>query len=469
MKKGIILLLITVALINSVQSTPHKRPNVLWVIAEDMTATDLGCYGNSEVYTPNIDKFSKEAVRFTNCFSTGAVCSASRSAIISGMYQTAIGAQNHRTPDEYKPELPVGTKLLPEIFHENSYYSVLCRPKHEKELRKVPGPYGTGKTDFNFVFDEKSIFDGYDWHQREKGQPFFGYLTLLATHRGEWWNDIKEVTNPEEVTVPRQYPDNKTSRQDIAMYYNAVAEIDRNFGDLLQQLKDEGLYDNTIIIFSADHGRPMPRGKQFCYDEGVHVPLIVSDPGHFLKMGTISDQIVSLMDVSATVLDMCGIEVPDNFHAVSILNKKSKQRKYAISARDRCDETVMRIRSVRDKRFRYIRNFDEQIPYTAANRYKDNRYPIMIEMRKMHETGKLTEVQELFFAEPRPSEELYDCWNDPNNLNNLADDPKFKRTLRKMRKRLNNWIVTYSDKGTMKESNELMDKIMEERVKKYGY
>jgi len=453
------------------QSKDSSKPNILLVIAEDYSYNDVGCYGNKDVRTPNIDAFAKQAVRYTNAFTTGAVSSATRSALITGMYQTAIDAQNHRTLNQFKKPLPTGVLPITAYIREAGYLPVLCSHENEKFGKSNPGPWGSGKTDFNFKFPEKEIFNAKNWNKAKPGQPFFAHLTLLSTHRGKWWNEDQvrpSGINPDSIkTIPPYYPLNEVSRNDFAAYYDAVSTMDTNFGEIIERLKKEGILDNTIIVFMSDHGRPMPRDKQFCWDEGIHVPLLVRYPNS-QDAGSVNDKLVSSIDVSAQIIAWTGANLPKHLQGVPFANAKTANRKYTVSARDRCDETVHRIRAIRTKDYLYIRNFDTQQPFTAPNLYKDTRYPILINERQLFAEGKLPELCKPFFAETKPYEEMYDMQKDPHCLNNIVKDKKQKRQVVKMRKYLNEWLSKYPDKGEVVESKEVMDDIIKEREKEYG-
>lgn len=455
------------------QSMDPARPNILLVIAEDMSYNDISCYGNTDVRTPNLEKFASESVRYTNAFTTGAVCSATRSGLITGMYQTSIQAHNHRTLGPDKQPLPECVLPITFAIREAGYTPVLCMHEDPKWGKQNPGSWGSGKTDFNFKFDEKTIFDTNNWNKVEEGKPFFGYLTLQASHRGKWWRDIDQVRkdgiNPDKLkTIAPYYPDNEVTRNDYAAYYDAVETVDKNFGEIISRLEEEGLLNSIIIVFMSDHGRPMPRDKQFCWDEGIHVPLMVRYPDK-KGAGTVNDKLISSIDISAQVIKWTGAEIPPNVHGVPFAEAGTTERKYTISARDRCDETVHRIRAVRTKDYLYIRNFDPEVPFTAQNRYKDTRYPILINERELFAKGELPDNVKPFFAPQKPKEELYDMRKDPRNLNNIADNLKMKKVMNQMRGYLNEWLTVYPDYGQAPESQEVMERIIKQRIEEYGF
>lgn len=449
-------------------SVEKSKPNILWIIAEDI-GPDLGCYGNRRVSTPNLDKFATESVRYVNAFSTAPVCSPSRSALITGMYQTSIGAHNHRTFSEFKKPLPDGIAPITEYFREAGYYTVNVQPS-TKAGRKKPGPHGSGKTDFNFAWDGE-IFEGKDWNERKPGQPFFAQLSLKASHRGPWWdqeNNSKARVNPDDVALPPYYPDHPIARQDWADYLNAVMMMDSHFGSVMKRLNDEGLTENTVVFFFGDEGRCMLRAKQWLYDAGLRIPLMIRWPGE-IEPVSINDDLISGVDIAATSLAIAGINVPPHIHGIDFLVSGDKKRDYVIGARDRCDETVDRIRSVHTKYFNYIRNYYPERPYTQQNRYKDTRYPMLSLMKELHEQGALTPEQELFMAPQKPEEELYDLLSDPFEVNNVAQNPAYANILNEMRAILDRWIDDTGDQGIIPESQDVLDKVLQQRIEEYGF
>lgn len=443
-------------------------PNILWIIAEDLSP-DLGCYGNTVVTTPNLDRLAAEGTLFQNIYVTGPVCSASRSAMITGCYQTSIRAHNHRTLEEAKQPLPDSVHLITRYFNNSGYYTVLEGPKM-KEKRKTPGPWGSGKTDYNFSYPEADFFTGKSIEDTPGGMPFFAQLTLKQTHRGDWW-DLGKPRNPTvdraEIEIPPYYPDHPVSRESFAAYYDAINVLDKQVGIILDNLDSLGIRDNTIVLFTADHGRPLPRAKQFCYDQGIHVPLIISGPG--IEKGKTDNRLLSTLDLVASLLEMAGIDSVESIHGHDFIHDPAFERSYIVAARDRCDETVFRIRAVRTKAYKYIRNYYPERPYTAQNRYKDTNYPILQLMREMKLAGTLPATCAPFMSESKPAEELYFLDQDPHELNNLAGIPGMEGILNEHRNMLDEWLSDYPDYGAYPEPDTIMEKIMIERIEKYGY
>jgi N-sulfoglucosamine sulfohydrolase len=428
-----------------------NRPNILWILSEDISP-ELSCYGDPLVQTPNLDRLAGQGIRFTNAFTTAPVCSASRSAMITGMFQTSIGAHNHRSHRDDGYTLPEPVCLITEYFRRAGYFTA-------NVTTAAPGVRGSGKTDFNFKFEK--AFDGKDWNQRKPGQPFFAQLSISVTHRGGHWKNlpgqIKNPVDPDKVKLPPYYPDHPVAREDWATYLDSIQVMDGYMGKILKRLDDENIADNTVVVFIGDHGRCHVRGKQWLYDGGVHIPLLVRWPDK-IKAGQVCDDLVSAIDISATILKIAGIEPPEYMEGKVFLEpgangdwRPVNKHDYIIAARDRCDETIDRIRCVRTKQFKYIRNFLPDRPYTQKNDYKERFYPMLNLMKELYAQGKLTPVQALFMAPRKPIEELYDVKKDPYEINNLADSPQYGLTLEKMRAILQRWIEETGDMGRFPE------------------
>ncbi len=419
----------------------NKPPNIVWICVEDMSA-HMSCYGETTIQTPNIDRLAKEGAKFTQAIVTCPVCSPSRSAMITGMYQTAIGAHNHRSSrHEHKIYLPDHIKLIPEYFQRAGYYTSNGRMLSVNPDKKTQ----VGKTDYNFVFDSK-VYDGTDWRGREPRQPFFAQFQLRGGKNRK--AKVPNAVDPAEVKLPPYYPDHPVLREDWANYLNSVIQTDIEVGIILDELEKEGELDNTIIFFWTDHGISHIRDKQFLYEGGVHVPLIVRGPG--IEPGTVINNLVEHIDIPYTSMKLADITVPEHLQGRSLFDQKQPTRDFSFSARDRCDETVERIRCVRTERYKYIKNYFPHRPHTQPNRYK-NRKQIMKTMRQLYAEGKLTPEQARPFLPTRPIEELYDLQNDPYELNNLADSPEHQETLEQMRSRLVSWMDETKDLGQIPE------------------
>ncbi len=428
------------------------RPNIVWIIPDDMSA-HFSCYGEITIKTPHLDRMAAEGVKFARAFVTAPVCSTNRSAFITGMYQTTIGAHHHRSGrGELKIHLPDHIKLIPQLFQEARYYTTISQwPVRPGRL---------GKTDYNFEWD-KSVYNGADWTERQPGQPFFAQIQTpggkLRGAQPESWERVGQRaearfgsrTDPRDITLPPYYPDHPHIRQDWAAYLDSVRLTDAMIGEVLAKLEADGDLDNTLVIFMTDHGISHARGKQFMYDEGLHVPFVVRGPG--IAPGTVRDDLIEHIDIAAISLGAAGIPVPDYMQGRDVLASDYQPRDAVFAARDRCDETTDHMRSVRTERFKYIRNFLPHRPYLQANGYKDAK-AIIIAMREWHAAGQLNAAQALIMAEFRPPEELYDVVNDPHELHNLAGDPDHAKTLAFLRGRLDGWMLATQDRGREPES-----------------
>lgn len=435
------------------------RPNIVWIIPDDMSA-NFSCYGEKAIETPNVDRLAAGGVQFTNAYVTAPVCSTCRSAFITGMYQTSIGAQHHRSGrGELKIRLPENIQLVPKLFQEAGYHTSITGWRMNGKL---------GKTDYNFEWDP-SVYDGNDWAGRKDGQPFFAQIQtqggkLRGKDKAGWAKVSKAAeqrlgsrTPNDAVTLPPYYPDHPDVVRDWAAYLDSVRMTDVMVGEVLARLDKEGVRDNTLVLFMTDHGISHARGKQFMYDEGLHVPLVISGPG--IEPGTVRNDVVEHIDISALSLAAAGIAIPEYMQAKDILAKDYTAREAVFAGRDRCDETVDHMRSVRTKDCKYIRNFLPNRPYLQPCAYKDAK-AILIALREYQQAGKLNATQQLLFRAVRPAEELYDLKKDPYEINNLAADPEFAGKLKEMRGRLETWMVETDDKGREPESAKMYDSDM---------
>lgn len=436
-----------------------ERPNILWLSTEDISP-DLGCYGDEYAHTPNLDKFATQSARYTNAFSSAPVCAPSRSAIITGMYPTTIGSMHMRS----KAVPPAGIKAFTEYLRAAGYY---CS--------------NNSKTDYNFeappsnrppdtVWDETS--NKAHWRNRQdKSQPFFSVFNFVVTHESQVRvpdDQYKKNTarlkpeefhDPAKANLPPYYPDTPLVRKDWARYADNITAMDYMVADLLKQLEEDGLAENTVVFFWGDHGRGLPRAKRWVYDSGLRVPLMARWPGK-IKPGVVDD-VVSLMDLGPTVLSIAGVPIPPVMQAQAFLgDQKKAPRQYAYAHRDRMDESYDMMRSVTDKRFHYIKNFFPGRPYAQHIEYMEEM-PTMQEMRRLYKDhmnaldpnyGKaMTPAQLLFFRPEKPAEELYDVTVDPHEINNLAGKPEHQETLKRMRAALEQWQTQTKDLGLVPE------------------
>jgi len=445
------------------KDTP-RRPNILWIIAENISL-DLGCYGARDVRTPVLDRLAQEGMRFTRVFSTSPVCAPSRSAFMTGMYQTSTGTHPMRSHRNDDFRLPAGVRPITHRLHDVGYFSANIKHIGDRVV-------GTGKLDLNFV-NEGPIFKSDEWPLLKARQPFFAVINMpeveydiydrktAQKERVEWVGEREhaKIALPEKVAPPPYYPEHSIVREEWARYLNSVSGMDRRIGAILEQLRREGLEEETVVIFFADNGRLEARGIHYCYDSGLHVPLIIRWPKNFpsppqIQAGAINEQVISLLDLTATTLAIAGVDPPAGMQSRVFLGARADPpRTYAFSARDRIDETVNRIRSVRDARFHYIRNFMPEQGFTALNRYREKCFLVIPLLRQLHAEGKLT-GHPLALMSPRlPDEELYDTAADPHELTNLvqSDQREHREALLRLRAALEVWIVETGDLGRLPE------------------
>jgi arylsulfatase A-like enzyme len=428
------------------------RPNILWLIAEDFSP-HLGCYGTQQVWTPHLDRLAAEGVRYTQFFTTAPVCSASRSALMTGMYQTTIGAHNHRSHRDDGYELPAGVRVLTDWLRDAGYFTANIR-----ELPPELGFRGTGKTDWNFTYHGRP-FDSDRWSDLKEHQPFYAQINFQETHRAF---HAPRRADPAQVEIPPYYPDHPVVREDWAQYLDAASELDRKVGLILQQLERDGLAENTVVMFFADHGQAHVRGKQFCYDSGLRVPLIIRWPARFsppsqIVPGSVDPRLLMAIDLAPTVLALAGVQsLPAMQGEVFLGPQAAPPRKYVFGARDRCDETVFRFRTVRTDRYRYIRNFTPERPFLQKNEYKERQYPVWNLLKELDAQGQLNPLQKFLTAPTMPPEELYDVVADPHETVNLVDSPAHQEVLQELRQVLARWIEETNDQGRTFEPPEVV-------------
>ncbi len=444
---ALLTLLTTVAL----RDIGAAQTNIVWIIADDLSP-DLACYGREHVKTPHLDQLAAEGVRYTRAFATAPVCSSSRTAFITGMYQTTIGGHPHRTHN--LPKLPVDIEPVTELFRRAGYYvSNMSSP--------VKG--GWGKQDYNFQFDK--LYDGKDWSKRKPGQPFFAQVQIFQPHR-----DFKKDDNPtrwQAIELGPLDPEHPIIRKDWANYLKSIEVLDEQVGMVLKRLVDEGLSDNTAVFFFGDHGRPHLWGKQWLYDAGIQVPLLVRWPKH-LEAGAIDERMVSLIDVAPTSLAIAGIQIPDVMQGRDFLSNSFAGREIIFAARDRCGDAIDRIRCIRTLNLKYIRNFESQRPYMQLSGYKKMQYPAYTLYKVLHQENKLTPEQARFMADTKPEEELYDLAKDPFELHNLVDDPYYAADLARLRVSLETTLRETNDLGDLPEGDaDFMAKLMQSKSDEY--
>lgn len=417
------------------QNAIEQKPNIVWIMMEDL-GYQLSCYGEPGIHTPNIDKFAEEGIRFTNSFCTAPVSSPSRSAMITGFYQNYINANQHRTEGEgfEKQPLPYGIKPITHLLEEAGYFTCFMAGR---------------KTDLNFTLD-RSVYQGNDWSERSEGQPFYAQLTYGGTHR-PWKRDPENPIRIDEVRVPPYYPQTDLVKRDWANGLESAQIVDREIGEVLKRLEDEGLAENTLVFIIGDNGRCMPRGKQFLYDGGIQVPVIVRWPAK-IKPGQVNDNLITTIDISKTILDVAGIKPAHTLQGLNLLDNSTSKRKYVFAARDKMDNTHDAMRAIRSKEYKLIHNLMPERAYCQFNAYKETSYPVLALLNVLNMSGELPPEQAAFMAPSKPEFELYDIKNDPFELKNLADDQDYAKIKAELLSELNNWRENViKDKGVTKE------------------
>ncbi len=468
--------LFLLAVCNFINPLPaENRPNILWLVGENLSL-DLGCYGAKHVYTPNLDQLALEGTRFTQVFSTNPACAPSRSAFMLGMYQTTTDTHHMRSHRDDNFRLPAGVRPITHRLQDEGYHTANIKTIGDRAV-------GTGKLDLNFV-NEGPVYQGDSWELLRSRQPFFAqinsheveydiYDRQSASKPRVFWVGEKEHVehaNSEEVSPPPYYPDHPLVRQEWARYLNSVSGMDLRIGWVLEQLKRDGLDDNTIVIFFADNGRLEPRGIHWCYDGGLHVPMIIRWPKNYpapngFGKGVVNNELISLIDLTATTLQMAGIQPVPGMQGQSFLRSSGQEaRKYVFAARDRIDETYQRIRSVHDGRYHYIRTFSTGPTFSSLNRYKEKCFPVVSLMRELYMRGELPSPARELFERRGPCEELYDLATDPWEINDLVHSGKQedRQALARLRATLEEWIVATRDRGAEAEAPEIAKAIEEE-------
>lgn len=458
-------------LLRPVGAIQPRHPNIVWIVAEN-AGLEFGVYGETLVATPNVDRLAAEGVRYTRAFSTAPVCAPSRSAFMTGYYQTTTDTHHMRSHRADAFRLPEGARPLTHRLKDAGYLTANISTIDDEVV-------GTGKLDLNYV-NEGPIYDTEDWSRLKGSQPFFAQINMPEAEydiydrqswkkpRVEWVGErdprLPAIATPDNVTPPPYYPDHPVVRAEWARYLNTTSLMDVHVGRILRQLQAEGTLEDTVVIFFADNGRMEPRGIHWLYDSGLRVPMIVRWPRNFpappqIHPGTVIDDVVSILDVTATTMAIAGLSRPAGMHSRPLFGEEAgPPRTYAFSARDRIDETQARVRSVRDKRWRYIRNYPPYATMASLNRYKEKCFLILQTMRDLHARGRLTGAALALMAERAPEEELFDTVADPHHMVNLAssNQPEHRDALARLRAALDAWIVESGDRGHIPEPPEVV-------------
>jgi arylsulfatase A-like enzyme len=423
------------------RTSPAARPNIVWIIVHDVHAPLLGCYGNGLARTPAIDSLGRDGIRYTNAFTTTPVCAPSRFALMTGAYPSACApAHQMRAAAE-----------LPEALHP--------LPLH----MRAAGYYCTNNvfTDYNLDGDEGAFWDVCDikahWRNRPAGKPFFSVYNYLITHEMHIFGDHPSVTDQAKVEVPPFLPDVREVREVLARNVDIVNRQDLAVAHLLEELEADGLADDTFVFFLADHGGVYPRSKRFCYEDGLRVPLLVRTPANWRHLvhgpvGSPNDELVSHVDLAPATLALAGAPIPKTMDGRAFLGaRETPKREYAFSMRDRMDERYDLSHSVRDRRYRYIRNYNPQRIYGEHQAYGWQSIAYQA-WERAHLAGELSEAQARFW-QAKSVEELYDVDADPHQVRNLADDPAHRAQLERMRQALDAHLVATNDNGFIPEGS----------------
>lgn len=437
---------------------PIDRPNILWLTCEDNNVTWIGCYGNKDASTPNIDKLATEGFRYTQCYSNGAVCSATRSSWITGMYSPTVGIHNHRS----KVDIPASIPLYPELLKSAGYFVA-----------------NHGKQDYNIVPDNPRIKNLWDssktsWNDTD-GKPFFQVINLTESHESKLFGaklkdgrqPLSEIDayegfehDPQKLTVRKYHPDIPGVRATYARYYDAISKMDTEVGKVLAKLEEDGLAENTIVIHNSDHGGALPRGKRYMENSGTHCPLIVRIPEKYKhlwpanKPGMTVDRLVSFYDMPKTWIKLAGGQPSPKMQGRVFLGPDQEpEGKWHFSYRGRNDARPECSRAVRDKKYVYIRNY---LPFVPKGQYLSYQWKILAqrEWEAAYKAGKCDEVTGAFFL-PRAMEELYDTQADPDCVVNLVKNPEQQARIKIMRKALADYTRQVIDVGFLPEADML--------------
>ena len=462
--KNLIRLLLFVLLIISckrdkmiVEEVSRTLPNIVWLVAEDQSPEWFPMYGDSTMSLPNLESLSNDGIIFNNAYAPVPVCAPARSSIITGMYPTTLGTHNMRTyapwrgdggkpyPNldipSYSPIVPNGVKMFTQYLREKGYYTS-NGPKEDYNFKKLSS-----------AWDESS--KNHHFRKRKEGQPFFSVFNFAVCHESQIWKRGKDslFVNPTEVQVPPYFPDNDTIRHDLAVNYSNLKRLDDQIGDVISELKEDGLYENSIIFFYGDHGGPFPRHKRALYETGTKVPMVIKFPENH-NAGTFDNRFISFIDLAPTVLSMAGIEPPKVMQGIAQFGKfeVAGKPKYTFHTSDRFDGVYDRLRAVRSKRYKYIKSYDTSLSHALPVQYRE-QMPMMRELRRLYAAGELNENQARWLHPTKPKEELYDLEKDPYELNNLAELAVMQDTLAKLRGVLLGWIKETNDLGEIPEQD----------------
>ena len=444
------------------------QPNILWLVAEDLSPV-IPSFGDSTIQTPNLSRLAAEGVCYDNVYSPSPVCSPSRAALATGMYPTHIGANHMRTGPWFATDIPQsvldGYKSIPANFE---HYEALppTGVRMFSEYLREKGYYCTNNAKQHYQF--RCSVTAWDengnkghWKNKKAGQPFFAIFNYGITHESQIWARAKDslwVAKDLDVPVPPYLPDTEVGRQDIRQMYSNIKRMDAQVGEMLKELEAAGELEKTIIVWYTDHGGPLPRQKRLLYDSGLRVPMIIRFPNQ-LFAGQRDDRLISFIDFGPTALSMAGIKPSDKLDGKPFLGKyqRRKEPQNIYAAADRFDETYDCSRAVRDKQFKYIKYYEPEKSMFLRVAYREQQ-PIMQELYRLRDEGKLTPEQALWFRPTKPTEELFDVKNDPYELNNLAGKQGYGQKLKELRTKCQRWVTSFEDTGLIPET-ELKEKL----------
>ena len=433
------------------------KPNILWITSEDNSIEWISCYGSKNAKTPNIDQLAKEGFRYLYCFDNGAVCAPTRSSWITGMHSISNGTQPMRSGFE----IPATISFYNELLQKAGYYTSNCS-KTDYNLR---GPKGRNPKEF---WDYSGGDYAGTWKKRKEGQPFFTVYNIGDSHESRAFGDHKdESIDPEKMILAPYHPDLPEMRNTYAKYASAISKMDSLVGQAIENLKQDGLYENTIIVYNSDHGGVLARSKRFLYSSGIHCPLIVRIPEKMKALypkgktpGSTMDRIVSFIDMPKTWVSLTGAEMKDQFQGRIFLGPNTEpESQYHFSWRERADERFDNVRVMRDKQFAYHKNYAPFAPNGQYLAYMHNMKATGA-WERHHLAGKTNAVTGRFF-EPRPSEEFYDNFKDFHNIDNQIDDPLHQTKIKELKKELRRQQLKYFDSGLMPE--EMRNRIIKEK------
>ncbi len=428
-----------VGCVTSALAIAAERPNFVWIIADDMSP-DIGVYGLDQVKTPNLDRMAKEGRRYTRAYATAPVCSSSRSAFILGCYQTTTGLHPHDT--ENPQPLPKPFIPLPTILRNEGWYVTNAAAAGAKRSGKS---ITKAKTHYNFAHDPKQMYDGDDWRNRKPGQPFFAQFQITEPHRPFPVPENVDVKELNAIPLPANYPDDPLMRRDWYAYHRSVEVVDQRVGVILDQLRDGGVLDNTIVMFFADHGRPMPWGKQWLNVEGLQVPLIMHGPG--IMAQPLEHRLTSLIDLAPSMVELAKLPIPNWMEGKPILGLEFPSREHLFAARDRCGDAMDRIRAVITTDRLLVHNFNPSLSRTNWSGYKEASYPGMPLLRELSRQGKLTAFQASWLSDTRPEWELYDLTTDSKGIHNVGQLRGYQNDTTRLNQLLDDWIQSSHDQG----------------------